>query len=90
MADQLSKREADALVAMAVNAKAAETAIKVLADAGLDGAAIIAALLTAATAVINNAVGPKERLPLLNTMLAETIREWAAEAAAAGAEWAQT
>lgn len=81
MADQLSKREADALVAQAVNAKAASMVLKLLADAGLDAPAIAGALLTGATAVIQNAYDPPHRLRVLNAMLAETIHEWADAAA---------
>lgn len=84
MANRLSQEEADALVATAQNAAAAQTVLSVLRGAGMPWPAIVAALLTAATGVIEDAYGPRDRLSVLNAMLAETIHEWAAAAQAAG------
>lgn len=89
MGRKLSDEECQAMVAEAVNAKASAMAIKMLGDAGLEAPAIIAALLTGATTLIQTAYAPPHRLHVLNSMLAETIHEWA-DAAGANAGQAAT
>lgn len=45
---------------------------------GVDAIDQVAALITAVTTVIETRFAPKDRLTVLNAMLADTIRGWAA------------
>ena len=85
MGKKLTHEERQALVAQAQNAAAAKLIITMLKDAGLDTGAGIAAAITAATVIIETHFLPHQRLHILNSMLAETIHEWA-DSAAGGAQ----
>lgn len=88
MADNLAEQHRLLMAAQAQAVGGAEAAIALLAAQGLNPPAMIAALLTAATAVVESSFAPGERLGVLNAALAETIHEWATAAATAKASGA--
>lgn len=83
MADSLSPEQRASITAMARNHGNAIAVLELLKEVGCGPEATLAALTTALTAHIATIFKPEHRLLILNKLLAETIQEWAAEAAAA-------
>jgi hypothetical protein len=83
MADSLTEEQRTLVLAQARNSAAAQALLGLLQSTGMNAPAMLGALATAFTALIETSYDPPHRLTIMNALLADTINEFATAAAVA-------
>jgi hypothetical protein len=84
MSDSLTDEQRAIVKAHAQTAGVATVLVETMVGVGLEVPAQLGCLWLAATSLIQTNYAPEHRLLVLNTLLADTIKQWAAEAEGVG------
>lgn len=84
MADSLTDEQRAFVKAQAQTAGVAAVLVETMVGVGLELPAQLGVLWFASTSLIRDNYAPEHRLLVLNTLLADTIQQWAAEAEGVG------